>query len=101
MDNDWTKIKLPQANIAFKENMKDGLTYMTAKNVKIRIANDKWEKRENFLIVQEFDLFKAEEISIEENKETVSKIYKGIKPFTVTSIAIKADYNILNSSPLK
>ena len=48
MDNDWTKIKLPQANIAFKENNKDGLTYMTAKNVKIRIANDKWEKRDNF-----------------------------------------------------
>ena len=101
MNNDWTKIKLPQASIAFVENHKDDLTFMTAKNVKMNIANDKWEKRRKFLIVEEFDLFKAEEISIEENKKTMIKILEEIPKFKVKRIAIKADFNILNSDSSK
>ena len=101
MNNDWTKIKLPQVNIAFTENNKGDLTFMKAKNVKMNIANDKWEKRRKFLIVEEFDLFKAEEISIEENKKTVRKILEEIPKFKVKRIAIKADFNILNSDSSK
>ena len=101
MNNDWTKIKLPQVNIAFTENNKGDLTFMKAKNVKMNIANDKWEKRRKFLIVEEFDLFKAEEISIEENKKTVIKILEEIPKFKVKRIAIKADFNILNSDSSK
>ena len=101
MNNDWTKIKLPQVNIAFTENNKGDLTFMKAKNVKMNIANDKWDKRRKFLIVEEFDLFKAEEISIEENKKTVIKILEEIPKFKVKRIAIKADFNILNSDSSK
>ena len=101
MNNDWTKIKLPQVNIAFTENNKGDLTFMKAKNVKMNIANDKWEKRRKFLIVEEFDLFKAEEISIEENKKTMIKILEEIPKFKVKRIAIKADFNILNSDSSK
>ena len=98
-----TKIHLPMLKLSFYDVKDNTITVIEAHKATVIMKNDGWHQIDKYLIVKHLTYFKAHQLHIIEDKETVTDIKEIIEKDqdSRSFVAIKLKYIIQNSHSSK
>ena len=96
--SDDTKIQLPKIKLWVYDKNDNQLIVMISEKVTIEARNDDWYQVGNFLIVKQFQYFKAHKICIIKDDDTVKAMKQVIEDDNESFVALEINLKVENSA---